>query len=264
MTGEARSAAAPDHRLSPAHPLPIPTDGLLLAIDTALHRAVVALGRADGSVIDSETWLAGHRHGEELLPRVAAVLARNRAAVGDLAGIITGTGPGAFTGLRVGIATAKALAHGLGLPIVGISSAAALLDAAGRDAAAVARADPGGPGATADRRAAPLTLLLPAGPTDRMLVVDGEARLLPAGEEPAPQLAEGLVAVDLAGRAPASAIARGDHATGGLGAALLRLGGDRLARGDVDDLARLVPQYVTLPRGVLRERGEVAWSRGPR
>ena len=150
------------------------------------------------------------------------------------------------------------------MPIVGISTAAALLDAAGRDAAAEALVDPGGRGATAGRRATPLALLLPAGPTDRMLVVGGEAHLLPAGEEPDPQLAERLVAVDLGGRAPAPAIARGDQATVGLGAALLRLGGDRLARGDVDDLARLVPQYVTPPRGVLRERGEVAWSRGPR
>ena len=39
-----------------------------------------------------------------------------------LTGIVVGTGPGAFTGLRVGLATAKGLAHGLGIPIVGVST----------------------------------------------------------------------------------------------------------------------------------------------
>jgi hypothetical protein len=42
---------------------------------------------------------------------------------------------------------------------------------------------------------------------------------------------------------------------------LARLGAARLAGGDGDDLARLVPEYVSLPRGVAAESGEVAWSR---
>ncbi len=45
---------------------------------------------------------------------------------------------------------------------------------------------------------------------------------------------------------------------------MLRLAAARLAAGDVDDLARLVPEYVTLPRGVRSEGGEVSWSRDPR
>jgi hypothetical protein len=94
--------------------------------------------------------------------------------------------------------------------------------------------------------------------------VDGTARLLPAGADPTAALERGLVAVDLAGRAPAAAVERGDAAIRGLAASLLALGAARLARDDVDDLARLVPEYVTLPRGVVEERGEVAWSRGPR
>ena len=44
-----------------------------------------------------------------------------------MAAIVVGTGPGAFTGLRVGIATAKGMAHALGVPIVGVSTADALL-----------------------------------------------------------------------------------------------------------------------------------------
>ena len=73
-----------------------------------------------------------------------------------------------------------------------------------------------------------------------------------------------LVAVDLAGRAPDDALARGETARAKLGASLIALGAARLAAGDVDDLAGLVPEYVTLPRGVTTEGGEVAWSHDPR
>jgi hypothetical protein len=73
-----------------------------------------------------------------------------------------------------------------------------------------------------------------------------------------------LVALDLDGRAPADAAVRGEAARAGFAASLVRLGAGRLAAGDADDLARLVPDYVSLPRGVERESGEVAWSRDHR
>ena len=75
--------------------------------------------------------------------------------------------------------------------------------------------------------------------------------LLPGGTEPDLGPGERLVAVDLDGRAPDDAVARGDAAARrprpprSSGSAR-----QRLAAGDVDDLARLVPEYVTLPRGV--------------
>ena len=75
---------------------------------------------------------------------------------------------------------------------------------------------------------------------------------------------ERLVAVDLVDRAPGDATARGERARGGIGSALIRIGAARLAAGDVDDLARLIPEYVTLPRGVRASTGEVAWSRDHR
>jgi len=74
----------------------------------------------------------------------------------------------------------------------------------------------------------------------------------------------GVVALDLAERAPADALERGETARAGLGASLLALGATRLAAGQVDDLAGLVPEYVTLPRGVTTQSGEVSWSRDPR
>ena len=108
-----------------------------------------------------------------------------------------------------------------------------------------------------------MALAVPAGPQDRV-VVDGAApRLVPAGTDP--DLGDAtLIAVDLERRAPADAVDRGAVALAGLGRALLRIGAARLAGGDADDLAGLVPEYVTLPRGVARATGEVTWSRDRR
>jgi len=223
--------------------------GAILAIDTATSRAVVALGRPDGRPIGETSWQAGHRHGETLLPTLGRVLAENDVPRARLRAIVVGTGPGSFTGLRVGLATAKGLAHGLGIPIVGVATGEALLEAA-----AGALGLPEGDG---------LALLLPAGPQDRVLVDRHGPRRLPAATEPSLAAGTTLVAVDLPDRAPAEAVALGERALAGLGTALLRLGARRLAAAGTDDLAGLVPEYVTLPRGVERESGDVTWSRDP-
>jgi len=216
------------------------SDRPILAIDTSGTRALVALGSPDGALIDERRWLAGYRHGEELLARVDELLKASAVPLAELSGIVVGTGPGAFTGMRVGIATAKALAHGLGIAIAGVATAQALL------AGAVAGD-------------APLVLLLPAGPSDRVLVAGGVATLVKGGEEP--ELAPGavVVAVDLPGRAPEDALVRGEQAEAGLSAALLSIGAGRIAAGG-DDVALLVPEYVTLPRGIGAVKGEVRWS----
>ncbi len=210
--------------------------GPILVIDTATTHAVIALGSADGALLHGRSWLAGYRHGEELLARLEALLADHDVRTTDLGGIAVGTGPGAFTGLRVGIATAKALAHALGLPIVGIATGGALLAAAAASGAAGS-----------------LVLLQPAGPNDRVFSRLGEpARILAGGTDPDLREGETLVAVDLAGRAPEGAVLLGAEAVQGLAAALVAAAAGRLRAGDADDLARLVPEYVTLPRGVLR------------
>ena len=218
----------------------------ILALDTATTRVVVATGSPDGRVDGITTWAAGYRHGETLLPTIGRFLGEQNIRRSRLTGIVVGTGPGAFTGLRVGIATAKGLAHGLSLPIVGISTAEALL------------------AGLASSVSAPV-LLLPAGPSDRIVVRPGaEPELLPGGQEPELRPTETLVAVDLDGRAPADAVDRGEEARAGLGRALIELGAARLRAGLADGLAELVPDYVTLPRGVTRVAGEMAWSRDPR
>jgi len=215
----------------------------ILAIDSATTRVVVAVGTLSGDLVDATDWPAGYRHGETLLPAIAALLERLELAPTAPAAIVVGTGPGAFTGLRVGIATAKGLAHALRVPLVGVPTTDALFAGAAPDA----------------------VLLLPAGPSDRLLVRRGEpARLVRAGEEPELPAGRSLIALDLQGRAPDDALDRGETARAGLGASLLAIGAARLAAGDVDDLADLVPDYVTLPRGVRTEGGEVSWSRDPR
>ena len=216
-------------------------DGPLLLIDTATTRAVIALGTTDGRLIEERTWLAGYRHGEELLARIEALLRDRAIAPAALGGLVVGTGPGAFTGLRVGIATAKGLAHALRLPIAGVVTGSALLAAAGVGAAG------------------PVVLLQPAGSSDRVVSRPGERPvILPGGTDPELRPGERLAAVDLAGRAPDDAVELGDAAHDGLATAMLAAGAARLAAGDADDLARLVPEYVTLPRGVRSARGDDA------
>lgn len=222
----------------------------LLAIDSATSTVIVAGGTPDGEPIAVETFEAGHRHSEHLLPALDRLVASAGLWLGGLAGIIVGTGPGAFTGLRVGLATAKTLAHQLGVPIVGVSTAEALL------AAAV-------PAIGADR---PPRLWLPAGPHDRLAVEPGmpPRRERDVAPEPSPPTE---IAVDLPGRASDAALELGRAAVGGLPAALLRLGARRLAAGEADDAERIVPEYVTPPRGMdprLDLEHGLAWSRGPR
>ena len=217
----------------------------ILAIDTATSQVVIATGSQDGVADGVATWTAGYRHGETLLPTIGRFLGEQNIRRSRLAGIVVGTGPGAFTGLRVGMATAKGMAHGLGIPMVGVSTGEALLAAAGVERA---------------------VLLMPAGPNDRLVVRAGApAEPLPAGTEPTLAPDETLIAVDLEDRAPAEALERGAAARAGLGGALIRLGAARLeATAGTTELETLVPEYVTLPRGVRAVGDAVAWSRDHR
>lgn len=220
--------------------------GWLLALDTSTATIVVAAGSPAGRVLAAEAFEGRYLHSRELLPAVVRMIDGAVLRIADLAGIVVGTGPGAFTGLRVGIATAKTLAHELRRPLVGIPSSTALLAAAGEDA----------------------VLWLPSGPRDRVMVRAGADPLVVPGDEQGPTNGVGHreVAVDLTGRASDIALARGRQAVAGLPAALLRLGAARLAAGESDDPERLVPGYASAPRGTQAEapEGSVTWSRDPR
>jgi tRNA threonylcarbamoyladenosine biosynthesis protein TsaB len=90
-----------------------------LSIDTASSLASVALSRG-GEVIAESTWHCQRNHTVELLPAIERLLADTSASKGDLTAVFVSVGPGMYTGLRVGVATAQGLARASGLPLVGI------------------------------------------------------------------------------------------------------------------------------------------------
>jgi tRNA threonylcarbamoyladenosine biosynthesis protein TsaB len=107
----------------------------LLAIETATDTVAVALLRDDGGVAE-RVHAGGRAHAELLAPSIAEVCAVSGCTVADLDAIAVDIGPGLFTGLRVGVATAKALGQALGIGVLGVTSldvlAAAALDVAGK------------------------------------------------------------------------------------------------------------------------------------
>jgi tRNA threonylcarbamoyl adenosine modification protein YeaZ len=220
----------------------------LLGLDTATATVVVAAAAPDGEILGAVSFPAEHRHSEWLLPSIEQLIGAAGLARESLAGIVVGSGPGAFTGLRVGLATAKVLAHELALPLVGISTASALL---------AAGASNGTPDAV---------LWLPAGSHDRLEAGASAAPRIVHDSDP-PALAGTIVAVDLVGRASDDASERGRRAVAGLATSLMTLGAARLGAGETDDPDRLVPAYASLPRGMgprVDLEGGVAWSRDPR
>ncbi len=105
---------------SPDHPIQ-----LLLAIDTSGRNGSVALARisASGKTVEivETVALSGGTFSAQLVPQIAALLEKHGFTKNDLAGLAAVSGPGSFTGLRVGLAAIKALAEALHKPIAAIS-----------------------------------------------------------------------------------------------------------------------------------------------
>ena len=94
---------------------------MLLAFDTATPAVTVALH--DGQrVVASCTKVDARRHGELLAPGITAVLDEAWVRRQDITAVAVGVGPGPFTGLRVGLVTARTLALALGIPVHGVCS----------------------------------------------------------------------------------------------------------------------------------------------
>jgi tRNA threonylcarbamoyladenosine biosynthesis protein TsaB len=101
----------------------------ILAFDTATRATAVALcGVGSVVYVARDDPPAGQRpgHATHLLPLIAGVLGRAEIGWADVERIAVGIGPGTFTGLRIGIATARALAQARGIPLVGVSTLQAL------------------------------------------------------------------------------------------------------------------------------------------
>lgn len=99
---------------------------LILALDTATAATSVAVTwlAPDGAVRTraARRHVDPRAHGELLAPQIDEVLDEVGAKPSGLAAIVAGTGPGPFTGLRIGLATAAAMGHALDLPVYGVCS----------------------------------------------------------------------------------------------------------------------------------------------
>lgn len=107
---------------------------VVLAIDTAtpaVTAGVVRRGPSGVEVLGERVTVDPRAHAEQLTPNVLGALADAGLSMTHLEAVVVGCGPGPFTGLRVGMATAAAYGHALGLPVFGVCS----LDAIGVDTA---------------------------------------------------------------------------------------------------------------------------------
>jgi tRNA threonylcarbamoyladenosine biosynthesis protein TsaB len=105
---------------------------VILGFDTSTAASAACVLREDGEAFEVEPEpeaLAGPPgHARELMPAIADAMGRAGASFDELGAIAVGVGPGAFTGLRIGVSTARALAHAVAVELRPISSLAALAE----------------------------------------------------------------------------------------------------------------------------------------
>jgi tRNA threonylcarbamoyladenosine biosynthesis protein TsaB len=94
---------------------------IILGIETATNQVGCALGGYEG-VLASFHSARGRRHAETLAPAIEFVCAQARIEMKEISAVAVDVGPGLFTGMRVGVATAKAVAQALRVPMIGLSS----------------------------------------------------------------------------------------------------------------------------------------------
>jgi tRNA threonylcarbamoyladenosine biosynthesis protein TsaB len=201
---------------------------MIIALECASSDPSLALASIDGVALATDGWAGEGRQASELLPRLLVLLARAGRDLREATALAVGVGPGSFTGLRVSMSLAKGIALALRIPVVGIPSLEAWLEAEPRAAAAIARAG------------AQDTYLLTRGTTEPRIVAAAELRGLVGGSV-ASAPSELALGFELSGTL----------APHGAAAAVARLAATRLAvdpRGD--DLARLEPWYIRAPRGL--------------
>ena len=233
---------------------------MILAIDTATLQAGVALLTLDGALVASRRARVT-THSEALLTMIAEVFAEAGLRPDDLRAVACGAGPGSFTGLRIGLATAKGLCLAIGappIPLVLVSSLQAMARRAPSGALAVPCIDAFKGEVYAGLYRAGREPRPAAEPVEVVLAPERlRARLVEAlALGPVCLLGDGVV------RFPELAIegAQCDDTAPPDPADVGRLAALRLARGEHDDLAAAVPRYVRaseveLKFGVIRDPG---------
>src|SRR4029077_1550298 len=94
---------------------------LILGIESATLQVGCAIGGHEGVIALFES-IKGRRHAETLVPAIDFVRRQAQIELDEISVVAVDIGPGLFTGLRVGLATAKAVAHALRVPMIGIPS----------------------------------------------------------------------------------------------------------------------------------------------
>lgn len=212
----------------------------ILALETATGACTVAVV-ADGNVLAEVTLQVPRAHSARLMPLIAQMVADSGIAKTDLDGIAVGIGPGSFTGLRIGLATAKGLAYALDKPCAGVSTLKAMAFGTGAQIGLVV------PMLDA-KRGEVFTAIYAAGDTDP----NTWAELLPPSHMHVSQVAEALRSL----RAGLRHTWQFVTVCGDVAARYI----DQLELGDA---ARLAPAGAMLPRGwAVAELGRAALLRG--
>jgi len=210
---------------------------MIVAIESASSDPSLALASSDGEAFAMDGWAGEGRQASELLPRLLVLLARAGRDLREATALAVGVGPGSFTGLRVSMSLAKGMALALRVPLVGVPSLVAWLEAEPRATAAIARA--GAQDTYLMARGAPEPRVVAA--SDLPATVGGSLLAAPS------ELAS---AFGLAGTLPPHEAA----------VAVARLAAERLSqdpRGD--DLAGLEPWYLRPPRGIASQEEVSRW-----
>lgn len=218
-----------------------------LAIETSGRSGSVTLGRGD-DVIDTAELPHKRRHNVELIPTIDALCREHKVAPGEIGQVYVSLGPGSFTGLRVGITTAKMLALASSVEVFGISTLDVLAENAPADTqhvavclnlkrdtvhSAVYRRDGDAWTVVVEPELRTMAELLEACP--RPVSVIGDP--LPGVPAVPDEYAQGVTVLD-----PGYAVGRSE--------AVWRLGRRAADSREPDDPMRLVPLYIREPEAV--------------
>jgi tRNA threonylcarbamoyladenosine biosynthesis protein TsaB len=99
---------------------------VILALNTSTPQFSLALLEADGTLLAESVMGPGGKQFSDLMPALDFLMKGSRFTPSQLDAVIVAKGPGSFTGLRVGMSTAKGLCQALGIPLIGVSSIEAL------------------------------------------------------------------------------------------------------------------------------------------
>jgi tRNA threonylcarbamoyladenosine biosynthesis protein TsaB len=99
---------------------------VILALNTSTPQFSLALLEADGTLLAESVMGPGGKQFGDLMPTLDFLMKGSRSTPAQLDAVIVAKGPGSFTGLRVGMSTAKGLCQALGVPLIGVSSIEAL------------------------------------------------------------------------------------------------------------------------------------------